>query len=864
METSERGPSGRQEHTAPGGDRAAAANNDHQTRHKLSTERAATQAVGLPADTELGRHAAHLVTTYGLAVFPVDAAKHPLLKAWQDTAARTPDAALALFSRYPRAVGIGLAHRLSGTVAADIDRHAADGTATWLELVAANGDPPATLAWDTPSGGRQMLFRRPEWMSRDSGNKAGVLGPGVDVIAGYSVAPPSTTAKGAYRWQTVAAIAACPDWIAAPFRPKPRQSAQDFAAEDDEGDPVPAGDRSTYGIAALQRIARDLAAVLEGARNVALNRAAWALGTLAVACGISEEAAWTVLHDACLANGLVEDIGLEGCRKTFLSGWQAGLLHPRVPRSRRASEADVAAIHAFTETVAPATFWTWERPEVQAAFRSRASWSQSWRGARAVALAIGRRMLAALSVTVHPGDDALADDVLLTRKSVARHRVTLERLDVLQVAELGGVVRDRSGRVTGRKAASLRLSQRVTQCCTTGEQQPAVAPPAERVTLCGKRHAAGFAVSRSDVGVHPMTVWHRLEASHRPAVEAYEIAYGSDPMIPVVRWSAVGGGEMIPVESLGLDPERGHARGLPGADVLAAVYDAAETNDGAALLEDVAALAHVCAATARKHLRAFVKAGKVEAVELPTAGRPATGYMPIMDLDKALAVDGPVTVAVASTRAAKVEAERLAFDAIAEAGGDPRLPTWEERQAAKAWHAEARKAIRHNDAHEPLAAARERLSRRRAAAALEMPMAYIDVDMKTDRSADAVVLPLDVERAALAAAAWEMGLDTPETSAPSPPEWFSQGDPPPEDGARSRRVGRLALGGVLTMATGEAERLDAIQAGAPGPRRIPGRPSGGRGAPPRRLGRGPSSGRAPPGGGLRGRGAGPGRGRGVS
>lgn len=92
--------------------------------------------------------------------------------------------------------GIATGHRL---VVIDVDRkNDVDGELSLKELEAELGELPHTLRADTPTGGYHLYFECAEELQ----NSVSKLGRGVDIRAtgGYVVCPPSTVARGAYKW----------------------------------------------------------------------------------------------------------------------------------------------------------------------------------------------------------------------------------------------------------------------------------------------------------------------------------------------------------------------------------------------------------------------------------------------------------------------------------------------------------------------------------------------------------------------------------------------------------------------------------------------------------------------------------------
>jgi biotin operon repressor len=83
-----------------------------------------------------------------------------------------------------------------------------------------------------------------------------------------------------------------------------------------------------YCSATLASTGAELAAVTAN-RNIALNTSALKLAKLAHYGVYDHNAAWDVLCNACVANGLLAEDGARACAATFTSGWNAGLADPK-------------------------------------------------------------------------------------------------------------------------------------------------------------------------------------------------------------------------------------------------------------------------------------------------------------------------------------------------------------------------------------------------------------------------------------------------------------------------------------------------------------------------------------------------------
>jgi hypothetical protein len=84
-----------------------------------------------------------------------------------------------------------------------------------------------------------------------------------------------------------------------------------------------------YTRAALDRECETVARAASGARNDALNKAAFNLGQLVGGGELSEEEVSRRLHDAAVTNGMIKDDGPKAARDTLWSGLRDGMKQPR-------------------------------------------------------------------------------------------------------------------------------------------------------------------------------------------------------------------------------------------------------------------------------------------------------------------------------------------------------------------------------------------------------------------------------------------------------------------------------------------------------------------------------------------------------
>jgi hypothetical protein len=96
-----------------------------------------------------------------------------------------------------------------------------DGATSLADLERRHGKLPATLMFTSPSGSVHRLFKHP---GGDVRIRSGALDaknyPGIDCKGdgGMSIAPPSKTSRGIYKWLNKRRIAAAPAWLLAMVR----------------------------------------------------------------------------------------------------------------------------------------------------------------------------------------------------------------------------------------------------------------------------------------------------------------------------------------------------------------------------------------------------------------------------------------------------------------------------------------------------------------------------------------------------------------------------------------------------------------------------------------------------------------------
>lgn len=238
----------------------------------------------------------------------------------------------------------------------DMPKHGQPGGEETLARLEANHGPlPATLEATTPSGGRHLYFKMPPGI--DLRNSAGKIGPGVDVRAngGYVIAPGSVTTDGrSYEWLCKQEPAEAPLWlldlaIHGHKKENAQQQPQGFAGT------------TPYGAEALKNECAKVILAHEGARNEALNKAAFNVGRLVAGREINGAEARQELHHAASRAGLPD---VEASR-TIESGLAAGKQEPRsaIPKQKKTEtppprlDLDHMRMGRFLQTKPPPIQW---------------------------------------------------------------------------------------------------------------------------------------------------------------------------------------------------------------------------------------------------------------------------------------------------------------------------------------------------------------------------------------------------------------------------------------------------------------------------------------------------------------------------
>ena len=265
-----------------------------------------------------------------LPVFPCVAyGKLPAIARGFYAATTNPETIKRYWRAPDRNVGIPTGS-VSGFWVLDVDGD--NGEANLFALEAKHGRLPPTREVITGGGGRHLWFK----YTGPIQSSVSKIATGVDVRGdgGYVIVPPSRHVTGrTYAWSvdSVDELASAPDWLVQLARAKPAFRSISSISEQALASIRPRDPRSSdaYGRAALDREINALAATLPGARNYALNRAAFLLFQLVAGGELDRDQVTERLIDACHRNGLIADDGWRCALATIRSAMRAGLQHPR-------------------------------------------------------------------------------------------------------------------------------------------------------------------------------------------------------------------------------------------------------------------------------------------------------------------------------------------------------------------------------------------------------------------------------------------------------------------------------------------------------------------------------------------------------
>lgn len=322
---------------------------------------------------------------HGLPVFPcVPFTKRPYIKNGHKMATRDLDQIRAWWEAYPDAmIGCPMGEP-SGLYCVDLDVDKETGETVGENSATALGimdDLRTGIAARTPSGGAHYYFT---WPGDDFGNTASKIGPQIDTRGmrdgkgGYTILPGSvTTDGGAYTWDFLGviehgldAMPELPDSVIALLQAGKEDPAQNEISSANVFD-INLGTPRHPGLApveawaqaALDDECRKLATAASGQRNHQLNASTFSLAQIVAGGHLDEQTVRQRLLQAATECGLVADDGMDQCRATFNSGWQAGFAEPRGPKEEDAILPQVAAAGSKTAPSfdhAPTIVWNKE------------------------------------------------------------------------------------------------------------------------------------------------------------------------------------------------------------------------------------------------------------------------------------------------------------------------------------------------------------------------------------------------------------------------------------------------------------------------------------------------------------------------
>lgn len=249
--------------------------------------------------------------------------KHPRTKNGLKDASAEPSVISAWDARWPGTNWAARTGPESKFWVLDVD--GADGLATLGALEAEHGPLPATLTATTGSGGRHYLFRWPA--TARVPNSCRKLGPGLDVRGdgGYIViAPANHWSGGVYAWDNDLPLADAPAWlldVVCGAKPAPTPDTQQRPSAAPSG----VGHAIRYAAAAFDGEVSAVRSAREGVRNITLNNAALALGSLVGAGFLTESLVRSALTAAASDAGL----SVPEIEATLNSGLRAGIAQPR-------------------------------------------------------------------------------------------------------------------------------------------------------------------------------------------------------------------------------------------------------------------------------------------------------------------------------------------------------------------------------------------------------------------------------------------------------------------------------------------------------------------------------------------------------
>lgn len=227
---------------------------------------------------------------------------------------------------------------VSGKVVLDID-----SDATLVELADRGYTLPRTPTVRTGRC-RHIYFDHPGLVVGNGTSLGGIAGLDFRGEGGYAIGPGSMHENGTlYAWEISpddADFAPMPDWLLDLLR-SPKPPIDLHPGGNGKRPPVAAaGQGNPYGRAALEREAETLRKTSTGSRNDQLNRSAFSMAQLVAGGVLGMHETEQTLRSACEQNGLLSDDGEAAFKRSFDSGFKAGMARPRAPERRIQRERD--------------------------------------------------------------------------------------------------------------------------------------------------------------------------------------------------------------------------------------------------------------------------------------------------------------------------------------------------------------------------------------------------------------------------------------------------------------------------------------------------------------------------------------------
>lgn len=253
-----------------------------------------------------------------LNVFPVRLdSKAPAIKGWHDAAKPLQewleDYTWAQHTRWGAPAG-----PVNGWWVLDIDpRHG--GLESLSALQSLYGILPPTRVVKTPSGGTHMYWK---WVKGCEllTNTAGKLGPGLDIRAegGMVLVPPTA---GYEVMSNSEDLAEAPTWLLALLMPAVSARTSSPAGDGEE----PIRNPRTWGAGAVASAVKEIREAPAGSRDHTMNRNAYGLGRVVVACGLDRDKVVDLLVTTAIEAGYDPHKALDCCSRAV----DAGMNHPR-------------------------------------------------------------------------------------------------------------------------------------------------------------------------------------------------------------------------------------------------------------------------------------------------------------------------------------------------------------------------------------------------------------------------------------------------------------------------------------------------------------------------------------------------------